>query len=600
MCGLAGWAGMDRPGVLERMLESLKLRGPDDVGIWEQRGFHLGHRRLAILDKNGGAQPMVTGRSVLVFNGMIYNHHDLRKELESDLPWRGRSDTEVLQRALETWGVGALPKLRGMFSLAWLDLEDGSLLLARDPLGKKPLFHSRQGREFLFASTCTALRRHPGVSGEVDRQALASILVGEAAPPPLTAYRDIRSVEPGAWLRWKNGVLEEGRYWNWPSPIASRTLDDTEFSRLFSQAVSRRLESDVPLGVYLSGGLDSTSVACEVARILGRPPLTLSVGFEDPTYDESAPALEASGFLGSEHHHEVLSGAKLLDVLPEALGSLDQPMADGSLVPTYLLNKIAKRHVTVALTGDGGDDLMAGYDPMRALAPVALLRPWLKGPLLDAARAIADILPVCHGNLSLPFKLQRFLRGLPYRGGEAVAHWMSALDAESLGKAGPIPAPGLWQRRHEVDAQDALEWFRRRYLHDQILVKADRASMAHGLELRSPLLDLDLAEFLARLPLQELFSGTCGKKPLRRWAASRLPASVLKRPKKGFGMPISAWMAGPLKSWILDTVNEATLRGLGLEPAPLLKLRDEHLAGQRDRRKELWCLSVLCFWWPRR
>ncbi|MGE4158446.1 MAG: asparagine synthase (glutamine-hydrolyzing) [Planctomycetota bacterium] len=600
MCGLAGWVGGDRPGVLERMLETLKDRGPDAGGAWEDQGFHLGHRRLTIIDAAGGTQPMVTERSVLVFNGMIYNHRDLRKSLGDSTPWKGRSDTEVLQRALETWGLEALPKLRGFFSLAWLDRADGSLLLARDPLGKKPLFYSRLGTELAFASTCRALRRHPGVSGEIDRHALAWILAGEAAPPPLTAYRDIRAVEPGCWIRWKDGWLEEGRHWNWPETEPSSKLTDDSLASLFTQAVSRRLESDAPLGVYLSGGLDSTSVAFEATRVLGRPPLTLSIGFEDPTYDEGTHALAASRLLGTEHHHEVITSNRLMGLIPEALTSLDQPLADGSVVPTFLLNKIAKRHVTVALTGDGGDDLMAGYDPLQALGPASFLRPVLRGPLLASARFLADLLPLRHGNLSLPFKIQRFLRGLPFRGGEAVAHWMSALSVESLHSAGLIPPLRLWNRLHTNDKQDALEWFRRRYLHDQILTKADRTSMAHGVELRSPLLDLDLVEALARLPFAELHDGRRGKLPLRRWATQRLPASILNRPKKGFGMPIAAWMAGALKPWILDTVSEPALRNLGLEPAPLLRLRDQHLSGSRDWRKELWCLSVACSWQSRR
>lgn len=600
MCGLAGWVGVDRPGVLEAMLAPLKVRGPDAGGSWEEGAFHLGHRRLAILDAAGGAQPMVTGRSVLVFNGMIYNHRELRKELDEGGPWKGRSDTEVLQRALERWGVEALKRLRGMFALAWLNIEDGSLLLARDPLGKKPLFYSRQGPEFAFGSTCAALRRHPKVSGEPDRHALAWILEGEAAPPPLTAYGDIRSLEPGSWMRWKGGILEEGRHWDWPKPEPSLRCDNGEFSRLFTQAVSRRLESDVPLGIYLSGGLDSSSVALEAARILGRPPVTLSIGFEDPTYDESSFALEAAKVLGSSHHHEVLSASRLTEILPEALAALDQPMADASMVPTFLLNKIARHHVTVALTGDGGDDLMAGYDPMRALRPAALLRPFMRGPLLEAAQTLAGLLPVVHANLSLPFKIQRFLRGLPYRGGEAVAHWMSALSPDLVNKIGLISPPRLWERHHDDDNQDALEWFRRRYLCDQILVKADRASMAHGLELRSPLLDLDLAEYLARLPFSELCDGRRGKLPLRRWAASRLPPVILRRPKKGFGMPIAAWMAGPLKPWVLDTVSGSVLQDMGLNPAPLIRLRDEHLSGTRDWRKEIWCLCVACAWWQRR
>ncbi len=601
MCGLAGWIGAPAEGIGEMMLRPLIPRGPDDQGWWETDSIHLGHRRLKVIDLEGGAQPMVRPDSVLTFNGEIYNYAELAAHHPEAYGLRGLGDTAVLQATLEARGADCLPDLRGMFAFAWYDRRDDSLLLARDAVGQKPLFYSElNDGGLVFGSTCRALRQHPRVSDTLDPMGLTSTLTGEAPREPHTMYRDIKALPPGSWLRWTRRGITKGVWWSWPETDFRSELSPERFEDLLATAVSRRLVSDVPLGVFLSGGLDSSSIALAASQAQGGTPLTtFSIGFDDASYDESHWAQLMAKHLGSTHHTATLTEADLLEQIEPALNSCDQPLADSSLLPTWLLCRLAKEHVTVCLSGDGGDDVMAGYDPFRALkmnGPLNLLpETWIHN-----LRQWAETRPPRNSNLPWPFKLAQFLRGYGVRGGEAGRRWMSAVNDPVMAKLLPEAPTDKWAPVHPDPGLDLIAWFRERYLRDQILVKVDRASMAHGLEVRNPLLDSDLLKAVARLPFEHLFHDDIGKWPLRRWANTRLPKAIVNRPKKGFGMPISQWLRGPLKPWINETLTTERLESLGLRPEPALTLRDAHLSGQADHRKAVWTLATLCHWSTRR
>jgi asparagine synthase (glutamine-hydrolysing) len=601
MCGLAGWRGTPDKILIKNMLETLVSRGPDEEGSWSENDVQLGHRRLSVIDLEDSRQPMVSDTSTLVFNGEIYNFPELRKELEKNgCIFNTSGDTEVLKKALDTWGPEALKKTKGMFALAYYRRREKSLLLARDPLGKKPLFYHHRGKELVFASTCRALRRHPRVSAQPQFSQVAFYLFGEAPEDPATIYEDIESLPAGHWLLFQNDRLTIRSFWQWPqeNPRLTREEIDEEFSVLFAQSLKRRLISDVPLGIFLSGGIDSSSVLCQAREIeTGHSFETFSVAFNEKSYDESPYARLAARSFNAKHHEEILSQNNLIEVLPQALEALDQPLADASLLPFFLLCRMTRKKVTVALSGDGADDLMAGYDPFQALFWQRIFRFLPRNFQAFLLRRLESS-SLRGNNLPWNFLVKQFLRGLPFKEFEAGARWMSAFDREYL--------ENFFERsfsfrfaENPQGPKGLLHYFRTRYFKDQILTKVDRASMAHSLEVRSPFCDIDLVNFLASLPFKELFKGK-GKLPLRRWARNRLPKTILERKKKGFGMPIAQWLQGPLKEWVVDLVQKPALKELALKPEKIIALRDAHLSGREDHRKELWALCVLLHWYARR
>ncbi|MBM4370422.1 MAG: asparagine synthase (glutamine-hydrolyzing) [Deltaproteobacteria bacterium] len=628
MCGICGFTFRTRPdfepdAVLERMKDRLRHRGPDGEGSWAGEGVRLGHRRLNIVDLEGGAQPMANedGMVITSFNGELYNHLDLRGGLEArGHRFRTRSDTEALVHLWEEKGVDTPAELRGMFAISLWDERQGCLFLARDRLGKKPLYWARTREGLAFGSELTALLEHPGVGRDLDPVSLRRYLLFDAVPAPGSILRGVHKLEPGTWLLWtRDSGLRLGRYWDLtfpprdqrppPVPEAARTL-----RQLLSDSVRARLMSDVPLGVFLSGGIDSSAVVAAMRDHREGPAIqSFSIGFEDPSFDETVHAATVARHFGTTHRHKTLTPRTMLDKLPGIMARLDEPLADGSLIPVYLLSEFTREHVTVALGGDGGDELNLGYPTFQAHRIAAWLG-WLPRPLRAALTAAVDRLPVSHANISFDYKARQLMKGLAYHPSHRHFVWIGALPPPEqrpllhgdVLAAAPDEEVFAVVDRHAGacaprDSYDLLTYlYAKLYMCDDILCKVDRASMMHGLEARAPFLDTPLVEFLAGLPTSYKLRGMTMKYLLRRAFARDLPREILARPKKGFGVPIARWLRGELRSWAGDLLHaDGHLTALGLEPAGVRDLFHQHQAGVRDHRKALWSVIVLLLWYDR-
>lgn len=628
MCGIAGFVRQhggeaidDR--ILDRMTSTLAHRGPDDAGTWCGDGAYLGHRRLSIIDVAGGRQPLVSedGRVVVVVNGEIYNHHDLRDDLRA----RGhrfatRSDGEVLVHLWEDEGVAMLPRLQGMFAFALWDARDRTLLLARDRMGKKPLFWGVFDGEAVFGSGVRALLAHPEVPRRIDRDALYRYLTMDFVPAPRTMLAGIRKVMPGGYVIVREGRATEGRYHDLlhaPRPPVGNESDAA--ARIWETLVAstrRRLESEVPLGVFLSGGLDSTAVLAAMAQ--DRDPATIrtfTIGFDDPSYDESEPARAVARHLGTDHHERILDGAQAIQGVRSVAELADDPLADASLIPTHLLSRFAREHVTVALSGDGGDELFYGYPTFLADGPgrlaAALLPRQVRDRLLPQ---VATWLPASERNMSLPFQVERFARGLRYPRLHRHFAWLGSF-APDAALSLMVPDAAVAPRRDDpfpdVDAWAATcaGWpamttlsalYARLYMADGVLVKVDRASMGVALEVRSPFLDTQMVDLALSLPASWSLHGRTTKALVRRMLRGRVPDRILDRPKKGFGIPLARWLRTDLKPLLLEHLSGPRLAREGLvRPQAVASLVEAHLSGRSDHRKELYNLLVLELWLSR-
>jgi asparagine synthase (glutamine-hydrolysing) len=606
MCGLAGFAGEGSRADLTRMTRALQHRGPDGEGFFvdPETGTHLGHRRLAILDIDGGRQPMWNEDDsvCIVFNGEIYNHRELRNELQraghrfvSD-----HSDTEVLVHGYEEWGHDLPERLNGMFAFALLDIPRRRLFLARDRFGEKPLYYSHSKHLFAFASELGALASHDSVSRSIDQRSLAKLLAWGYLPAPHAILDGCKKLPGGHWLEYDiaAGTVRTQAYWRFELQISAGITDRDEdrlvdeLGHLLAQAARRRLMSDVPLGVYLSGGLDSSLVLGSVVEGGSAGPIgTFTIGFTEATFDEREPARLVARHFGSRHHEQVLDLAEAGKLIPEILTRLDEPFADASILPTSLLADFARRHVKVALTGDGGDELFAGYDPFLALRPASLYTRLVPRPIHACLRWSAELIPSSESNMSLDFKLKRLLLGLTYDEPARLPVWMCPLEPSEVSRIMGKPlsledlygeAVDLWQRDPRLSVTDrALEFFTTFYLQDDILVKADRAAMMHSLECRAVFLDNDVVEFCRRLPASFKLRGGKRKYLLKKLALRMLPRSIVERPKKGFGIPLAAWLKSIPSVPPLDPVA-------GLDVAYARNAWNEHRSGGRDHRLFLW------------
>ena len=610
MCGIAGFVGAGDGAVLRRMTDRLSHRGPDAEGFFEKpdAGVFLGHRRLSIIDLAGGAQPMFAadGQTAIVFNGEIYNHAELRRELQA----RGHvfatdhSDTEVLLYAWCEWGPAMLDRLNGMWAFAILDAPTRCLFLARDRFGKKPLYWFHRKGTFGFASELTALLEHPLAPRNESEIARVKFLAHALIPAPHTAIDGIYKLPAGhqLTLQLDGSAPIIQRWWRYKlepdaSPKSESVLVD-ELLEILTRATNRRLIADVPLGVFLSGGLDSSTIAAlSVRNLPGRALQTFTIGFREPSFDESPFAAQVAEFLKTNHHTDTLSLDVALAALPQILDRLDEPQGDSSLLPTWLLCRFARTKVTVALSGDGGDELFAGYDPFRALRLASLYQKTVPRPIHAALRLLAARLPVSHKNISLDFKIKRTLRGLDHPAKLWNPVWLGALEPSDLSRLTQSrfsieeiysEAIESWVSCAATDPVDrTLQFYTEIYLQDGILAKADRASMMNSLEVRSPFLDIEVANFARRLPHHFKLRGKTTKYLLKRAAEKLLPREIVHRKKKGFGSPVGAW-----------------LRTGRLAPEPkTLLLRehlDSHLAGRSDERLHLWCEYVWQQWSARR
>lgn len=606
MCGIAGFVGAGGSADLQRMTRRLTHRGPDAEGYFEKAdaGVFLGHRRLSIIDLAGGAQPMVSadGSFAIIFNGEIYNHPELRRELlgKGHVFATDHSDTEVLLHAWREWGEGMLSRLNGMWAFAIHDSRTGGLFLARDRFGKKPLYYFYRNGTFAFASELTALLEHPLAPRNQSEIARVKFLAHALIPAPHSAIEGIFKLPAAHHLTLAPGSESPRitRYWRYTlEPEESGKSESalaSELLEILTRAIRRRLVADVPLGIFLSGGLDSSTIAALAAReIQSAKPQTFTIGFKEPSFDESSFAARVADYLKTEHHTDTLGLDAALEVMPRIFDLLDEPQGDGSLLPTWLLCRFARRHVTVALSGDGGDELFAGYDPFRALRMAGLYSKMVPRPLHKALRLLAARLPVSHANISLDFKIKRTLRGLDHPSRLWNPVWLGALEPSELARLTDSrfsieeiysEAIEAWESCSVQNPVDrTLQFYTEIYLQDGILAKADRASMMNSLEVRSPFLDIEVANFARRLPHHYKLRSKTTKYLLKRAVEELLPHDIIYRSKKGFGTPVGSWLRS---GRIAPEANSPMLR----------EKLSAHLAGKSDERLYLWCEHVWQQW----
>lgn len=652
MCGLTGiLAPRERAtdglnGLVKKMATALVHRGPDAGDVWAEDGVALGHRRLSILDLSpAGAQPMqsVCGRFVIIFNGEIYNHHDLRRDLAAAgvaPDWRGHSDTETLLAGIAQWGLDeTLRRSAGMFAIALWDRRDRRLSLARDRIGEKPLYWGWAGQALVFGSELKALRQHPDFPQEVCRQALAQYLRFAYVPAPRSIHPGIYKLEPGCILAVdgapppaapneplrpgeSHGSLSIRRYWSLNDMIKSGTRSRfaTEVEALATvdqalrRAVSRQMIADVPLGAFLSGGIDSSLIVALMQAQSSRPVRTFTVGFENPAFNEAPFAAAIARHLGTDHTELTVTETEAREVIPLLPEMYDEPFADSSQIPTHLVCKAARSDVTVALSGDAGDELFGGYNRYFWGPRIWKRLDWMPHPLRRGlGRSMAavpvpawDRMGALAGNrvTRLGDKAHRLAARLRdvrtmddlYRSlvsewpGEQMVTGLKGLGQTLLGD--PLPADLADDASMRMMAQDM-----RTYLPDDILCKVDRAAMAASLETRVPFLDLDVLAASARLPSQMKIRDGMGKWALRQILYQHVPRELIERPKTGFGIPVGDWMRGPLRGWAEDLLSEDSLRRDGLiDPAPVRQAWVEHMSGRRDWTHRLWIILMLMAW----
>lgn len=625
MCGIAGFAGIGDLADLRRMTDAVRHRGPDAEGLWHDTnaGVFLGFRRLAIIDLAGGTQPMWTadGQLGVVFNGEIYNHYELRAELEQlgHVFVTDHSDTEVLLHGYRAWGDGFVERLNGMWAFVIYDRAQRRLFASRDRFGKKPFYYFHEAGTFGFASELPALTRHPSCPRNLSALSLQKYFAYCYIPAPRSIYErvwklpgghslslDLTRSELKTW-RWWEFVLQADPTLGHTQKASARKAVETlceEIRDTLERAVKRRLIADVPLGIFLSGGIDSSAVAAMAAKHVPAGTLnTFSIGFDDSSFDESSYARLVAEQLGTRHHEEILDFEKSREVLPDLVSRLDEPLGDSSLLPTFLLSRFTRQHVTVALGGDGSDELFAGYDPFRALRKAELYSRITPKPVHAAIRHLAARLPVSHANVSWDFKIKRTLMGLSYSPPLWNAVWMGATEPRELRELFGAPvdietvyseAIEAWDRCAQPTLIDrALQFWTNLYLQDGILAKVDRATMLNSLEARSPFLDSELVDLARRIPWElKLHQGET-KWILKRALGTLLPAEILHRPKKGFGMPVGRWLREGCFNF-----NEGTATAL-VDSSYVRRKLERHRAHKSDERLFLWSYWLLAKWMKR-
>ncbi|MBM4338105.1 MAG: asparagine synthase (glutamine-hydrolyzing) [Deltaproteobacteria bacterium] len=628
MCGIVGFltsipSEIPDPKILKDMRDMLIHRGPDDQGEYirplDEKGpfLYFGHRRLSIIDLTTGQQPLSNEEGTLwvIFNGEIYNFIELREKLKTlGHRFKTNSDTEVIVHSYEEYGVECFKHLNGMFAIGIWDESKKQLVLARDRLGKKPLYYSILPGLFLFASELKAIMAWPSFPRKVSTPSLMKYLFYEFIPSPHSIFEDTMKLPAASYLIWKGGAVEVKRYW---SPFNTKGIKDISEEEaeekiidLLRRSVKRRLISDVPLGIFLSGGIDSSAVTAFAQQEASGKIKTFSIGFEDPSFDESKYASLVSVFLGTEHHEQMMTPEDLLGIVPKLPDILDEPMADASILPTYLLSKFTRRHVTVALGGDGGDELFAGYPTYLAHQ---LARPYERflGFLHPVAIFLGNLLPVSDDNISFDFKVKRFLSGIGYPCGIRNSVWLGSFPfienekvlsdeiRNQFNRGRLVEDISLYEEEYPWDDEMTLLQYLdlRLYLQEAILVKVDRASMACSLEVRAPFLDHELVEFVIGLPTSLKLKGFTQKYILKRAMKEFLPEGVVHRPKKGFGVPIAKWVKGPLKGLFSEFLSKSRIKREGfLNPEYVEKLLHDHLFNRKDHRKQLWTLLVWELW----
>ena len=650
MCGFAGFmsrcgrGGGKRRRLAVRMADTMAHRGPDHAGVWSDDAGQvvMAHRRLSVLDlSSAGNQPMVSasGRFVIVLNGEIYNHLALRVELEAagadragQVNWRGQSDTETLLAATERWGIKAtLKKSLGMFAFALWDRQRQKLTLGRDRVGEKPLYYGWQGDSFLFGSELKALREHPAFEGDIDRGSMALFLRYGCIPTPYSIYRGVHKLLPGCLLdvtvKDGNRLTRPDPYWSMPEVVLAGLSTPFEgdecdavhaLDALLRDVVRGQMMADVPLGAFLSGGVDSSTVVALMQVHADRPVRTFTIGFNEKGYDEAVFARAVATHIGTEHTELYVSPEQALDVLPKLPSLYDEPFADSSQIPTFLVSELARSHVTVSLSGDGGDELFGGYRRYFHMArwwgitnciPLKIRRLIANGLMAVNASSwnkvgctFASAFDQQGPVSSVAGKIRGLSAMLAQEDGPSIysnflSHWLEPTEVVRLHEGEPAtvvthPPVRLESIVEQMMMQDALF-----YLPDDILVKTDRATMGEGLEMRAPMLDHRVIEFAWRLPLAMKVHRGKGKWVLRQLLKSYVPAKLIERPKRGFAMPIGSWLRGPLREWAQALVDISRLQKEGFfNPEPIHEKWVEHLSGRHDWQCALWHVLMFQAW----
>ncbi|HEX8263168.1 MAG TPA: asparagine synthase (glutamine-hydrolyzing) [Allosphingosinicella sp.] len=650
MCGFAGFLGgaalfgSGRAAqIATAMRECIRHRGPDHGGLWldAEAAIAFAHRRLAIVDLSAaGDQPMhsVSGRYVTVYNGEIYNHLDLRRQLEEEghrFEWRGHSDTETLLAAIDVWGVrGALQRSIGMFALALWDRRERLLILARDRLGEKPLYYGWQGEgpgaTFLFGSELKALRRHPAFAGDIDRDSLTLLMRYAYVPAPHSIYRGIRKLMPGCIATLRAGTREPEieAYWSAAEvavqgvrqPFEAGPEEAVEsLERLLMDAIGQQMIADVPLGAFLSGGVDSSTVVALMQAQSARPVKTFSIGFHEAEYNEATHAKAVAEHLGTDHTELYVTPAEAMQVIPQLPEMYDEPFADSSQIPTYLVSRLARRNVTVSLSGDAGDELFAGYNRYAMTSAywrrLSMLPRPLRGTLAGALTSVSPrawnrlagaVGPILPNSLRMRMPGDKIHKGAGVLKSADVAEVYHGLvsnwrDPEALVVGGREPptlltgkAPDL-AGLSEIERMMALDMIT--YLPDDILAKVDRAAMSVSLETRVPLLDHRVVEFAWRLPSEYKIRDGQTKWALREVLYRHVPRSLIERPKMGFGIPVGDWLRGPMRAWAEALLDPDRLAREGyFRPDAIRRMWQAHLQRDVNEQYRLWIVLMFQAW----
>jgi asparagine synthase (glutamine-hydrolysing) len=607
LCGIAGFTHLDSPPDPARIraaVATIHHRGPDQQAVFETGAVSLAIARLKIIDLESGNQPFFSEDrdTVIVFNGEVYNHAELRRELEQrGHRFRSHSDTEVVLEAFREWDVDCFARFRGMFGLAIWTESRRRLVIARDRIGIKPLFIARRGNDLYFASELKSIFVHPEIERKLNPAALDCYLTLNYVPAPYCMVEGIEKLRPGHWLEWTAGKTREAAYWQIPRGVERKwTLEDAkaQLDSLMKDAVREHLLSDVPLGLWLSSGLDSSSLLHYAAAASPTPLKTLSIGFAGRSFDEAGPVRQLTAQYGTDHHEfDVNQESGLTDAIEQFAYFFDEPNADGGALPVWFLSRMTRQKVTVALSGEGADELFGGYLTYRAdrLARHARMFPrWL----LKLGAAGASMLPVSDEKISFEYKVKRFLGGCLLPANEAHVYWNGVTSRDLVNM--PLPGAMAGVLRDLSPQGDDLEAYLRfdqqYYLPDDLLAKVDRMSMAHSIEVRPPYLDHRIVEFAATLPADLKIRGSKQKIVLRELMRGKLPESTLRRKKMGFDFPAHHWMRGPLRDLMMDTLSADNWHRDLFNPAALQHFAESHLERRANVGYELWGLMLLLLW----
>jgi asparagine synthase (glutamine-hydrolysing) len=613
LCGIAGFTHSRHaahPGRIQDAVGTLIHRGPNQQGVFESRTISLGAARLKIIDLHGGDQPIINAPTgtVIAFNGEIYNHLELRAELER----RGRrfyshSDTETVLQAFLEWDTACFTRMRGMFAVALWTESTGRLVLARDRIGIKPLYFAQRGEELYFGSELKAIFVHPEIDRSLSLNGLDCYLSLNYVPAPWTLVEGIEKLRPGHWLEWRGGSLRTECYWQLPAPLEVFKVDpraaQEELDGLLKQSVAEHLISDVPLGIWLSGGVDSSTMLHYATAASSRPLQTFSISFHGHSFDETPYIREVAQQYGSQHHQLDMSELEDLPaVIEEFAYYSDEPSADAGAVPLWLLSKLTKRHATVVLSGEGADELFGGYLTHRASLLARTIRRW-PSPAQHLMQALAQRWPVSDEKISFEYKVKRFLEGCRMTPQRAHVYWNGTFSDTEKRRLLQWPlTDALNATLHDLGAAGdrlaAYLWFDQKYfLPDDILTKVDRISMAHSVEVRPPFLDHRIVEFAARLPAQLKIRGSRQKVILKNLMRDKLPPSVLSRKKVGFDIPAQEWFRGPLRPLLLETLADAADEHADFfRFGKIAALEQAHHQRRANLGYHLWGLLTLLLW----